>query len=521
MRIRFGIVLSLFFLLYSCAVVEPLTGGAVDENAPKPDLEKMTPANGSTNFTGKELSIPFDEFFRLNNPSENIVVIPPDIKPKAKIKNKTLVLSWEEDLKPNTTYAFYLNALVQDLSENNDSLMSFVFSTGNSIDSLTARFEVRDAFGKELLPGQTFGLYESFNDTLLPNYFGKTDKNGEVTLQYMKPGRYQLIAFDDKNKNLKPDKTEAFAFRLTPLDLTESISDSGALLVSPPAQLPKITEVKLNPPSTFYLGATRSLKDARFELNGKPLSDEHVLFIAEDSVLIPFQWSDSSFYELVVIAKDWTDATSFRLTQKDRNTDLTLTKEKEVDLYPSSPLRFYSNHFITDLDIPSISILNAKDSSLIPIRRIKHLGALVELDFDRKEEIKDVFVQFMPLSIQSAKGSNPDTLSFKTTVLTTRDIGTLNIKLEGYSSATIVELLKNGKAVQFQALSKETNACTFKNVLPGDYTFRVIVDANANERWDGGEYANQTLPEEVNVFVKPTRVRGNWETEVILQKNGD
>jgi uncharacterized protein (DUF2141 family) len=520
MRIRFGIVLSLIFLLTACAVVEPLSGGAEDIHAPKPNIENMSPENGSTNFTGNQLTIPFDEFFRLNNPSENIVVIPPDFKPKAKIKNKTLVLSWEESLKPNTTYAIYLNELVQDLSENNDSLMSFVFSTGAFIDSLTASFEVRDAFSKEVIVDQTVGLYDSFNDSVLPNYFGKTDKNGHVTLRYLKPGAYQLIAFDDLNKNLKPDKTESFGYRQTPFELTESISDSGAILISPTAQKPKITGFKLNPPSSFYLGANRSLKDARFELNGQPLSDEHVLFIEEDSVLIPFQWSDSSVYELVVKANNWADTTSFRLTQKDRNSNLTLMQDSKDDLFPANQLRFYSNHFISDLDMALISILNAKDSSVIPIRRINHLGALVEMDFDRKEEINDVIVQFLPLSVQSAKGSNTDTISFKIKVLTLRDVGTLIVKLEDYSTATIIELLKNGKAIQHIALSKKTNSCTFKNVMPGDYTFRVIVDANENERWDGGEYATQTSPEEVNVFLKPTRVRGNWETEVILKKNG-
>ena len=75
MSIRFGIVLSIALLLGACAQVEPLSGGEQDRIAPKPNMEKMSPPNGSTNYSGNQISIPFDEFIRLNNPGENIIVI--------------------------------------------------------------------------------------------------------------------------------------------------------------------------------------------------------------------------------------------------------------------------------------------------------------------------------------------------------------------------------------------------------------------------------------------------------------
>jgi uncharacterized protein (DUF2141 family) len=50
----------------------------------------------------------------------------------------------------------------------------------------------------------------------------------------------------------------------------------------------------------------------------------------------------------------------------------------------------------------------------------------------------------------------------------------------------------------------------------GDYTFKVIRDANANGRWDTGNLESRTLPEQIDPFTKATTVRANWEIEVEL-----
>ena len=63
---------------------------------------------------------------------------------------KTVTLTWEDTLENNTTYSIYLNETVQDITESNDSLMVFVFSTGDYIDSLSYQVKVIDAFTSQL-----------------------------------------------------------------------------------------------------------------------------------------------------------------------------------------------------------------------------------------------------------------------------------------------------------------------------------------------------------------------------------
>ena len=59
------LILLLLFIISTCAQVGTITGGGPDASAPKPISEKVVPLNGSTNFHGNHLEIPFDEFFKL------------------------------------------------------------------------------------------------------------------------------------------------------------------------------------------------------------------------------------------------------------------------------------------------------------------------------------------------------------------------------------------------------------------------------------------------------------------------
>ena len=60
----------LILLLSSCADISILSGGEKDTSSPK--IIKVSPLFGTTNFNSKEISFTFDEYIKLNNPSQNI-----------------------------------------------------------------------------------------------------------------------------------------------------------------------------------------------------------------------------------------------------------------------------------------------------------------------------------------------------------------------------------------------------------------------------------------------------------------
>ncbi len=84
----------LALLLNACAQVGTISGGDRDEHAPKPNYDKAEPKLNTTFFSGKEVTIPFDEFFSLNNPAQNIFIIPPHATLDASYKGKDLIFWW-------------------------------------------------------------------------------------------------------------------------------------------------------------------------------------------------------------------------------------------------------------------------------------------------------------------------------------------------------------------------------------------------------------------------------------------
>ena len=165
----------------------PLTGGPRDKNAPAIDSAKTTPYNGQINFSGNEIKMKFDEYIRLNKPNDNIIVLPQmEVAPTITAKNKKLSILFNEPLQENTTYTITFNGAVQDITEKNDSVFQYVFSTGDYIDSLSVRGVVKDAFTNKPVKGALVGLYpkdleanfDSIPLKFRPTYLGQTNEGG-------------------------------------------------------------------------------------------------------------------------------------------------------------------------------------------------------------------------------------------------------------------------------------------------------------------------------------------------------
>jgi len=79
--------------------------------------------------------------------------------------------------------------------------------------------------------------------------------------------------------------------------------------------------------------------------------------------------------------------------------------------------------------------------------------------------------------------------------------------------------LRSGKTLQVVPLSQNTGEYTFVGLEPGDYSFIIVRDANANARWDVGNIETFTNPEQVDRYSKPIKVRANWDVDVSLIPN--
>ena len=95
--------LLVFLLLVSCAKMGQPDGGWFDETPPK--VIGASPADGAVNVNQKKINIYFDEFIKLDNPSEKVVVSPPQLEqPEIKGAGRRIQISLVDSLKANTTY---------------------------------------------------------------------------------------------------------------------------------------------------------------------------------------------------------------------------------------------------------------------------------------------------------------------------------------------------------------------------------------------------------------------------------
>lgn len=513
---RYLIFISIL-LLSSCAQVGTITGGDEDVSAPKPVAEKISPRNGTTNFKDNHIEIPFDEFFQLNNPAENVVMVPPHATINTSYKGKTLILDWEDTLQANTTYAIYLNNAVRDLSEGNDSIIQYVFSTGEVLDTLSYDIEVRDAWSNKPISKAIVVLYDKQTDEL--KSFAATNSAGKASLNYLRAGEYKLLAFKDENGDLEYQNHEAIAFdESESFTLLESRVDSNVYRMFAPELEPKITSKRFVGPNSYFVAANRSLKNGSFTINGVTIPESQQLFHAEDSVQL--FWNSDTVTKAEIIVKNdvFNDTLSLRYSKKTTQAPLLLTSLNKNHVYaPSDTLTFCLNDLISRIDTSLIDLQNVEDSTKITDYTYKIDGNKCSLSFDRTD-VKKVRVEFGQNSVVGIRDSLSK-FAFVITLNESRKYGAINLNLSYYTQPIILQTLRDSKVVDETVIESPSQEMLLEELSPGQYTFIVIKDDNSNGKWDVGNLEERTQPETLDVYSTPTKVRANWEVELELIPN--
>jgi uncharacterized protein (DUF2141 family) len=516
MAFRKVLIIVFPLILIGCAQVGQLSGGNKDDFAPKPIEGQTIPPNESTNFKGNSFEMTFDEFIQLNNPQQTLFIVPNHAKLKASIHKKTVKIEWDEQLQENTTYVIYMNGTVKDVTENNDSLISYVFSTGDRIDSLRYSVTVRDAWTNEYLKDATVGLFTP-QDSLKPYYFSKVNRFGIAQFDYLKAGTYQLKAFVDDNKDMLIQPTEAIAFGSGSIQLDSSIVDTIPLRMSKPAVQEKITSFKFQAPESFIVGANFSLDEATYRMNGRSIDLTDIRKIHSDSVQLFFPVKDLSTFELVVQTKSLSDTSTIRLTEKEKSSSLQLIPEFNLqNLGPHQSFSFLINDKINKIDTSKIYLTDPSDSMNVPFKVNFSLNRF-ELQVDRSQHAQ-LALQLKKGAVESERAHFSDSTTFFAQLKTEKDFGLITLKASSFDEQIIVELLQNEKVITSVVLNDQKEYA-FRSLTPGEYSFRVIKDRNKNSRWDTGNAALDLQPEEVLWFSTPTKVRANWDIDVNLTPN--
>ena len=227
-----AIFLPMMFV-HSCAnTTEAPTGG--DKDTLPPLIIDIKPLPGAVNFPreGASIEFTFDEYFTIKN-NQNIILSPPQSKmPLSKVKGKKLVISFQEPLDSQTTYTLdFIDALADANEGNMFPGYTYVFSTGERIDSMVMTGVVMDCGSLKPTKGATVLLYKDLSDSAVflkrPCATVKTDDWGFFTLPYLQDTLYRLYAIKDENNNYiyDPDN-ETVAFVDSILRPVMKVTDS-------------------------------------------------------------------------------------------------------------------------------------------------------------------------------------------------------------------------------------------------------------------------------------------------------
>jgi hypothetical protein len=522
MGVRFFPFFLFGLLLWGCAQVRPLEGGTKDEQAPVPNLSKASPAQGSTNVRPGTIRIPFDEYVKINNPTKNISVVPElPTKPKYEVKGKDLMITLNAtELLENTTYSFVFNQAISDLNEANDTTFTYVFSTGQFIDSLSHKVLLIDAENLSPVSNAIVGLYTP-SDTLdpytqKPRYLAQTNKLGEANFQYLGQQDFVVFAYDLEG-SAKSTNDAPIAFRNELLSL-DTLPKTDTLFMFVPKSQPKTGRVlskSIDGPGRIAVRTNYDFSPAEVIIQS---GSEMLGFMVEetmssDSAVFWVRAAENMNYDVIIPFQDSV------LNAKVATRKIVEKKSAVTNNLVNEELGFSDTLMLT-FDFP-ISTFNPQSFTITQNgEALSHVSFVVENhrnlkilgDFD-----PDLVYQLAVLP--NAVGFYHETYYADSILISFKRLGlnkyaNLELVLEDKPVVSmVIHLLNNGKIVAQQSVSAHQESVFFELLQPGEYTVKVILDANENGQWDTGSWILKQQAEKVIWFRQSFTLRANWDTK--------
>lgn len=210
-------IFLLAIVVASCARMGNPDGGWYDDDPPR--VLYSIPAEQATNVTSKKITIYFDEYIKLADPTQNVIVSPPQLEmPEIKASGKKIEIELQDTLIHNTTYTIDFSDAITDNNEDNPlGNYTYIFSTGEQIDTFEVSGHVLNASNLEPVKGISVGLYADLADSAFRTKpllrIARTDGSGRFCIRGVAPGEYRIYALQDVDANyMFSQKSEMIAF---------------------------------------------------------------------------------------------------------------------------------------------------------------------------------------------------------------------------------------------------------------------------------------------------------------------
>lgn len=554
-----AIVLAPLFFVHSCAnTTEAPTGG--DKDTIPPYIVDIKPLPGAVcvPLSGLQIQFTFNEYVVIKE-MKNIFLSPPLEKaPVSKIKGKSLYVKFENELQPNTTYSL---SLTNALADNNEGNMfpgfTYVFSTGEQIDSMYITGVVQDCNTLDPVKDATVMLYKDPADSAVflhrPFAAAKTDDWGFFSIPYIKDTVYRLYAIKDAmGNNIYDPDNDLIAFVDSAVRPVNVVNDTIYELMKFNMKdtlecLARKTEYELNlfrekPRKQFLKNHKRIAERAAYisfnapnvwidSLWIKGYRPERIISqfnILQDSLEL---WvndrrpAPDTLHLFVNYRK--TDSTGvmkpylehLRMTQEGAKPKKRYVSKKDIKhedttcvfTMKAAPETFEREGFRLEFKYPIIwaKFDSLKFRYLNP--RQKEFSAKVRIERDstnlrcyniipdvKMQKGYEYFLKIPDRAFRDINGFYSDSLETKVAVPTDEDLSTLNVMMSGVDRKVIVDLFaENGKEVLRSYVVESDAKLVFPYLKEGRYSIRITVDGNRNSIVDTGSLLEHRQPERV------------------------
>lgn len=533
MRIKSLIVLSLAVVvsvcLYSCARRGTPEGGPKDVTPPS--IVSSTPENNSTNFDAEKIRIYFDEYIKLKDLQKQLIVSPPleyqpYIYPQSGA-SKYLEIEILDTLQENATYVFNFGQSVVDNHEANPySFFTYVFSTGDYIDSLELEGFVIDAVQKKPDAFISVMLYKvdtSYTDSIIykkpPTYLTNTlDSSTTFRLTNLKEGTYKLVAMKDDAGNYKFDpKSDKIGYIEHFIEIpTDSIYGLNLFKEIPEY---KAARPALAAKNKIFFGYEGDYEGMEIDLiSEKPEDYDFRTFPSTETDTLnyfftPFE-ADSLVFEVRKEVREKQVIDTFTVRVKELFADTLVVAQLNKGFALNDSLKLHATTPMEAIDTTQIAVMN-KDSVLLNytanLDTKKNVFNLKwETEPDQKYQVK-----LLPGAIRDFYGDVNDTLTYGVATKGVADLGSFRVNLRNVAEYPVILQLTDQKGtVQYEKfITEQKSTYEFLNINPATYLIRVIHDSNGNGQWDTGNYLQNIQPERISYFPDAVELRANWEIE--------
>jgi uncharacterized protein (DUF2141 family) len=525
----------LIVVISGCAKRGSPTGGPIDSIPPV--LINASPKINSTNFDSKEIRLTFDEFVKLDKVDEQLIISPPLNKSSYEVKplngvTKKVFLEFIDSLETETTYSINFGNSIKDNNEGNPlTFFSYTFSTGETIDSLYVRGNISDAFDKETDDYISIHLYRIdsiFNDSIIynnrPTYISNSLDSTSYQFKNIKEGKYLILALKDIDNNYFFDP------------FYDKIGFIDSLITLP---RDSIINFKLFKEETSLIWDKPHFINSEkigFGYYGKlDLKNIEIESSIPDSVNYTYTKENEKDTLIFWLSKNSFDSLNFNLIEKDTTKLVTVkfdrAKDTLIDSLSISPKTANIIHLKETFKLSSNIPLKNIEDSLITIRDIDSLivpfttsinDNLDQIDIEFEVSPSDNYRVFiLPEAIKDVRGVSNDTLQYNVVSQSLEDYGNVYLDvIRNSSSKFILQMIdSNGEVIRVFKNVNQDATYNFDYVRPGKYIFRLIEDANNNDKWDTGNYLKKIKPERVYYFSNELEVRANWDLNETFNLN--